>query len=143
VCDYAELISNLLKLPYMINTFVDFANEILNMPTLVVIWVFFLVTVNLCSLFFIKRREGQITLLGFLLAGALMVLIFKINGFNKFLGIAHLIVWPPVLIYIFMRSKVAEKGSMIWKWMIMLLITNSISLTIDLIDVISYILGRG
>lgn len=118
-----------------------FFKAVLSMPGPIVVWVMFLFSVNLIpALVFLETLEARVVL-GGLMAGALLqTWIFSKKGFVRLLGLGHLL-WLPMVIWLGYRVPLAEPGSPFAYALIAILVVDSLSLTIDTIDVIRYVRG--
>lgn len=115
-------------------------------------WVMLLVVVHLAAiLFVVVRRDGGwrvryqpiAILASFLLAGAFMGWLYGQVGYVRLLGLAHLVFWTPVYVWVW-RSRPADGiASLYGKYLMAYLVIAGISLLIDAIDVIRYLLGDG
>lgn len=116
------------------------------------VWVLTLVFTHLAAvLFMIHRRdsgwavrvEAIAIVASFFLAAVAMNWLFHQVGYVRLLGLAHLLFWTPVYVWIFLRRKTIGRGSMFGEYIIVYLIIVGVSLGIDLIDVVRYLLGDG
>ncbi len=119
-----------------------FFKAVLSMPGPIVVWVMFLFSVNLIpALVFLETLEARVVL-GGLMAGALLqTWIFSKKGFVRLLGLGHRVLWLPMVIWLGYRVPLAEPGSPFAYALIAILVVDSLSLTIDTIDVIRYVRG--
>ncbi|MGE0634662.1 MAG: hypothetical protein AB7O96_19775 [Pseudobdellovibrionaceae bacterium] len=105
------------------------------------LWIKLLGMVNLIlPLFFLKRREAWISIGTILVQGALMLFLFNLQGFTRLLGLAHF-GWFGLIYYFFRRLKEHPARSPFGLWLRAVIITNSVSLLIDVTDVMRYLLG--
>ncbi len=106
------------------------------------IWVALLVLLNgLVPLYFWDRIEAK-AVLGAILAGAVIQGgIFAVRGFVRLLGAGHLVVWTPLLIWLFLRLETIGTTSLFGRWIVALLVIDGISWMIDLVDVGRYLAG--
>jgi hypothetical protein len=103
-------------------------------------WVFWLVLLNLVvPVVFIDRLEAKLVIFVFVLSAATMGQLFEVYGFSKILGLAHLIFWPPLLLWLSQRWWGIDEGAM-RLWVAALFLTNAASLLIDAWDVGRYFL---
>lgn len=119
----------------------DFVAHLLQQPLWVQIWVAWMGAVNLASLAFWSRPEARKVFAAFLGAFVLMNLLFAANGFNRLLGLAHVVLWTPLVIYLVRRSRTLEAETWYGMWVRALTVTNALSLVFDYVDVIRYVLG--
>ena len=111
-------------------------------------WVMVLVLTHLVALRFVVRRgeSGKLIprpqpiaiLLSFFAAAALMSWLFAQDGYTRLLGLAHLVFWTPVWIWVLLtRSK--SEGWALRGYLGLYLVIAGLSLVIDLIDLIRYL----
>jgi hypothetical protein len=89
-----------------------------------------------------SRRDGLIVLGANVVAVVLMNLLFAQVGFVRLLGLAHIVVWLPLAIYLWRRLRggaAMHRVAMIALWVF--LATIVVSLGFDIVDVIRYIAG--
>ena len=122
--------------------FIKFNRGVLQMPVGWQLWLMLLVTANLAaSLFFLHRLEAQVVLGTMLASMVLMTLLTARFGFTRILGLGHL-PWIPLLIYLWKRLEQFPWSTFLGKWMRALILLDAISLVIDAIDVLRYVLGE-
>jgi hypothetical protein len=114
---------------------------ILAEPTYLLIWLFWLIAVNSAALFFLQRIEARWILATWLINAVLMTALAELNGYNRFLGLSHVVAWTPLLVYLWRRRGEFEGSSLVERWIRVLFVTNLISLVIDYVDVGRYLLG--
>ncbi len=127
-------------------------DAILMEPAWLQLWVLLLVLANLGSLLFVfskeegswsVRKEPIAILFGFVLAAAIMEWIFANYGYVRLLGLGHLLAWTPVYIYLLLQRERHGMTSWFGKYIHFYLLIAGISLCIDAIDVVRYLLGDG
>jgi hypothetical protein len=107
------------------------------------LWVGWLVVVNvLGGFFFIRRPEAKWVLFAMLGNAVFMSWLFDVYGFQRILGLAHVVFWTPLLVYLWGRRDRWAVSSLSGKWLAALFTTNAISLVIDYIDVARYLGGE-
>ncbi|MDA1197038.1 MAG: hypothetical protein O2779_03685 [Nanoarchaeota archaeon] len=104
------------------------------------IWLGIMGITNLLAFAFIKKREAQFTILAFSLNIPLMTFLAATFGFERILGLGHFF-WIPLVIYLTTRYKEIPIKTYYGKWVRLLMIIISISLVIDIADVVRYVLG--
>ena len=114
---------------------------IMSMPLGWQAWVFWMMIVNTASIFFLKHTEARICLAVWIPNGITMMLLAEQMGYVRLLGLSHIVWWTPLVIYLFMRRKEIDLKTPVGKWLVALLVTISLSLVIDYIDVARYIAG--
>jgi len=118
----------------MINPF-DFFGEVIAQAAWVVIWVNWLVAINMSSVFFWNKKISKIIFVTFMLSAVSMMGLYSIFGYEKILGAGH-ILWIPLLIFIL--SKLGGTDGRFKKYVVILSISIMISLVLDVADVYKY-----
>ncbi len=122
-------------------------------PMWLKIWLAFLVTANLGAVLFVAKRtaagwrprfEAIAIIAAFLLAGEFMDHLYAEHGYVRLLGLAHVVFWTPVYVWIFTRHrrKMYADTPIFAKFVVFYLVIAGISLVIDYIDVARYLLGE-
>lgn len=120
-------------------------------PTWLLTYLYILVAANLGAIFFVVQRtpngyrpryEAIAIVVAFLLAGEFMEYLYSQYGYVRLLGLAHLVFWTPVYIWVFKRRKQFASSPIFSKFVLFYLVMAGISLTIDTIDVARYLLGE-
>lgn len=115
-------------------------------------WMFLLVVSNLSALFFaVRREEGRWRIrpeaiaiaLSFLAAGAFMGWLYQQVGYVRLLGLAHLLFWGPVWVWVLARRNAIGTSSWFGRYLRVYLVVAGISLAIDAVDLVRYLLGDG
>lgn len=114
---------------------------ILGEPWWLIVWIAWLGTINLASLAFLREIEARWVLTAFLASLTTMVLLEHSYGYNRFLGLAHVIFWTPLLLYLYRRLARIVGPPRYENWLRTLLASNGISLLIDYVDVLRYLTG--
>ena len=109
--------------------------ELMNQPVWVPIWVFYLMLVNVASAGFWDMLLAQVIFVTFILSATLMMGLYSWFGFEKILGIGH-VLWIPLFIYVFME--IPNTKGIFQSYLIVLSISISVSLVFDTIDVLKY-----
>ena len=123
----------------------DINAQMAELPGAVQSWVNWLMIVFVLSVFFLKNhRPARVVLAAFLLTMPLAMGIFAIWQNIHLFALAHLIVWIPLLTYLY-RSELSQSdfkpGTPYGVWMILLVTTMVISLLFDVGDV--YLVATG
>lgn len=105
------------------------------------IWNVWLVGVNLMCLYFIGHLEAQVVFVVTLISVVLQALIYQREGFVRLMGIAHL-TWVPMFAWMAMRMDLIAAHPDLQNWLVILVATNAVSLTIDSIDVFRFARGE-
>ena len=77
----------------------------------------------------------------FFLAGAIMNFMYERVGYVRLLGLAHIIGWAPIYIYLIIKRKGIGFATLWGKYVHLYLLIAGISLVIDTIDVGRYLAG--
>jgi len=126
----------------MIQAFRDFMTGIFSLRMGWKIWLFCLMTVNFfIPAFFYHTQEAQLTIVSFFFSGIIGIVLVKIQGFTRLLGLMHT-PWIPLEIYLIWQLNMYPASQPMGLWIRGLIILNGISLIIDLLDVVRYILGE-
>ncbi len=107
-------------------------------------WLGWMILLNLIvsSFYFRRHQEARFILFAFLVQGVIMAVIADTLGFVRLLGIAHIIFWTPLMVYLFKRVTIVRDDQPYFIYIITVLVTNCLSLVIDYVDVGRYILGE-
>ncbi len=109
--------------------------ELIQQPIWIPVWVLILMIVNVSSAGFWNESLAKVIFAAFMLSAMLMMGLYSRFGFEKILGMGH-IIWLPLLVYVLMRIPAARdtfKGYLIvWS------IFTVISLVFDVVDVWKY-----
>ena len=123
------------------NAFIKFNKGLMKMPIMVRLWLMLLMVVNLIvPLFFLNRLEAQVVVITFLASAMLMTMLTARSGFNRLLGLGH-ILWIPLLIFLGVRIDQIPASDFFGNWVRVLMVINAVSLIIDAVDVTRYIAG--
>lgn len=89
-----------------------------------------------------SRKVALAALIANIPAGLGTAWIYQYMGYVKLLGLAHIIFWTPLAVYLYMQLKRSDLPQ--WpRWIIMVaLATLAISLAFDYTDALRYILGE-
>ena len=114
---------------------------ILSEPWWLIAWAGWMAVINMTSLFFLRETEARWVLVAFLGSFVMMSVLFYVNGYNRFLGLAHIVFWTPLLFFLYRRLSRIVGPRLYENWIRILLATNGISLVVDYVDVLRYLLG--
>jgi hypothetical protein len=78
---------------------------ILSEPLYLQIWIFWLIVINTACIFFPRQVEARWVLAAWMASIVLMTALFELNGYNRLLGLAHVISWTPLLVYLHRRRE--------------------------------------
>jgi hypothetical protein len=113
-------------------------------PLALRIWVAWLVAINTASVLFVwKRVEARWVLLAWTLVIPLMGAMHAVFGYARILGVAHIAVWAPLVVWLWMRRDgwraLESPGD---KWIALVLLSNAVSLGFDYVDLVRFLAGR-
>lgn len=89
------------------------------------------------------RRECIAILLSAIIGAVIMDWLYANYGYVRLLGLGHLLAWTPAYVYILMRRKRIGFHSWFGRYIHFYILIAGISLTIDAVDVVRYLLGDG
>ncbi len=116
-------------------------SHILGEPLWLQAWVGWLVIVNTASLLFSARVEARWVLAAWLCNLVFMSALYEWNGYNRLLGLSHVVWWTPLLVYLFRRRELVPRAGAFGRWIRILVLSDAASLVIDYVDVLRYALG--
>jgi hypothetical protein len=96
--------------------------------------------INLSSVFFLPRTEAWVVLGTGLLAATIMTVLHAKLGYVRLLGIGHF-VWIPMLIWLVFRLDHIQEGTLLYGWLLTLIVMDTVSLLIDIVDLVRYVRG--
>lgn len=106
------------------------------------VWLLALMAVNFfIPVYFISHLEAQLTIAAFFAGGMIGMVLVKVQGFTRLLGLMH-ILWIPLVIYLAGQLSVFPPDHLFDLWIRGVLILNGISLLIDFVDVLRYFRGE-
>lgn len=124
------------------NVMIDFFRTLLLMKKPWVIWVGMLLAANMVApLFFIETIEAQAVLAAAMAGAMIQMVIFGNQGFVRLLGIGH-VFWIPLVLWLLTRLDTDTLETPFGMWLGAVMVLNSLSLLIDVVDVIRYIKGE-
>src|SRR5262245_16329289 len=85
--------------------------EIAREPFWIQAWIYWILFVNSASLLFVRRAEGRFVLLAWIASLVTMDRLFDAFGYTRILGLAHVIWWTPLVIYLFRRRARFGEGA--------------------------------
>lgn len=119
-------------------------SHILNQAPWLVAWVIWLVFVNVVSaVFAIRHWEARWVLVAFVVNVPLMNLLYDSFGFVRILGLSHIIVWTPLLVFLVLRRSRFNPRTPFGAWIGVLVLTNGVSLLVDYVDLARFLMGDG
>lgn len=121
---------------------IGLTRSILKMPLPWLVWVMLLVLVNfLVPLFYIQTLEAKLAIAAVLSGAVIQSFIHSKLGFVRLLGLGH-ILWIPLVIWLGFRLTDIGLENPFGIWLASLVLINTVSLVIDVIDVIRFISGE-
>ena len=118
----------------------DFVRNIFKMPVVWWPWMAGLPLINLSSVFFLPRTEAWVVLGTGLLAATIMTVLHAKLGYVRLVGIGHF-VWIPMLIWLVFRLDHILGGTLFYRWLLTLIAVDTVSLLIDIVDLVRYLRG--
>lgn len=116
--------------------------DIMAQPLWLQVWVGWMALVNMAALLFLRRIEARWVAAAMLVAFPVMNVLHAWFGYQRILGLAHVVAWTPLLIYLWRRRAQWDLSSLSGKWLLVLFATNLVSLVIDYADVARYLTGE-
>lgn len=126
----------------MLRLIIDFTRSLLAMPKHWLVWVGLMAAANLVGPFFwLGAYEARVTLLAFMLAASLQMVVFHRLGFVRLLGAGHS---PWLLLVPWLAIRLASGGlhSAFDYWLLSVIVLNGLSLIIDATDVVRWLRGE-
>jgi len=121
---------------------VKFHKKFFKLPMPVVLWMGVLAGLNgMGPLFFLGRPEAWVVLVVFLVSAAMMMMLAEFNGFNRMMGVGH-ILWLPLLVYLWARIGAHPAAEPFGAWMRLVMLLNAASLVFDMVDITRYMRGE-
>lgn len=113
-------------------------------PQWVVWWIRFMGLVIFLSVpFAFVRVEARWMVLVALVTVPFMLWLYSIFGYQRILGLGHVIPWTPFVIYLWRRRDHWHvKQTLAGKWLALLFVVMTASLVMDYADVARYIAGE-
>lgn len=116
-------------------------------------WITWMAIVNLAAILFLAQwRDGGLRL-GFIEAFVILAVLppivifmewlFAQTGYTRLLGLAHIVFWGPLAIWLWTRLDRHPWETIFGKYLRVFLATIGISLAFDVTDVVRYLLGDG
>lgn len=96
--------------------------------------------INLSSIFFLPKTEAWAVLGTGLLAATIMTVLHAKLGYVRLLGVGHF-VWFPMLIWMVFRLDLIPRGTLFRGWILTLIAMDTLSLVIDIVDLVRYLRG--
>lgn len=116
-----------------------FFTELMQQPIWILLWVVFLMIINVASILFWNEPLAKVIFVTFMLSAIFMMGLYSRFGFEKILGMGH-VLWIPLLVYVLMEVQAANDAFKIY--LIILSVTFVVSLVFDIVDVWKYFTCR-
>ena len=113
--------------------------ELMQQPVWIPVWVLILMSINVVSVAFWNEPLAKVIFVTFMLSVMLMMGLYSRFGFEKILGMGH-ILWIPLLVYVLMEIPTARDTFK--SYLIILSISIAISLVFDIVNVWKYFTDR-
>ena len=113
--------------------------ELTQQPVWVPVWVLFLMIINVASVGFWNEPLAKAIFVTFMLSAMLMMGLYSRFGFEKILGLGHLL-WIPLVAYVL--TEIPAAGDTFKRYLIILSVSIIISLGFDIVDVWRYFSSR-
>lgn len=105
-------------------------------------WVYWMAVLNTASiLFVIQRVEARWVLAAWILNTLLISFLYETFGYTRILGLSHIILWTPLLAYLWSRRSHFTAGTWADRYFIVLGATILVSLIFDYVDLVRYFMG--
>lgn len=125
----------------MFETMTEFQEAMKSLHPAWQVWTQLLLLMNLVvPLIFFKKKEAWISIGTILIQIMVMMLLFEIQGFTRLLGLAHF-GWFGLIYYFSRRLPENPSNTLFGKWLRGVIVVNSISLLIDVTDVVRYLVN--
>jgi hypothetical protein len=118
----------------------DLLKNMFKMPVVWWPWMAGLPLMNLSSIFFLPRTEAWVVLGTGLLAATLMTALHAKLGYVRLVGVGHF-VWIPMLIWLAFRLETIREDTFFRGWILSLMAMDTVSLVLDIMDLIRYLRG--
>lgn len=126
----------------MIATMTGFMRALIAMPGHWVAWLGALLLVNLIApLFLLGAIEARVVLAALFVGAMIQMAIFARLGFVRLLGLGHA-PWLALVPWLWMRLDQAEAGTLLYAWLVAVIVLDGASLVIDSVDVARYLRGE-
>jgi len=125
----------------MIKLINEFTIKLFSIPIGWRVWLCVLMFFNMVlPMVFINSLEARLTLLAFLISFVTGLILYKKQGFTRLLGFMHWS-WVPLLYFLCTALGATEADHLFGMWLRGLIILNGISLILDIIDILRYLMG--
>lgn len=116
------------------------------LPGWVQMWMNWMLFIFLASIIFVWKQKGaRWALLSFIISMPVGMLVFYLSNTVHLLGIVHLLLWTPLLVYMLLKEIKLDGfkfQSPYGLWVILLIATITISLLFDIRDIVLVAMGQ-
>ena len=109
-------------------------------PFWIAAWIYWMIFINGLSVCFVGHSEGRWVLAAGIALLATMYLLSLRFGDSRILGLAHLVWWTPLVVYLFRRRAGFGVGGF-GGWARLLVLTNAAALVVQAAGVLRFLLG--
>ena len=106
------------------------------------VWLGILVLSTIPIILFIRRPEARWTILTMILSVVTMQFMYEQLGLTRLLGVAHLLYWGPLMVYLIPRINLYEVNTVWGAYFRYYVFLWMITLIVDYIDLIRYLAGN-
>ena len=126
---------------------INFISDVLAQRVAVQLWVIWMTAaIFVVPVLLLKhessRREGKVILASSIVLAIVMVLWYAQVGYTRILALPHILIWTPLLVYLYLRRTNLASPSPVRRMTTVLVLTIVVSLAFDCTDVIRYLLGE-
>lgn len=125
----------------MMKAMIGFNRHILTMPVFWQLWIALLFLTNMAAVFFLPRVEAVVVLVSLGIGAMMQIGLFDRYGFVRLLGAGHFH-WILMIGWLVTRLPAIPSGSAYRSWVLAVIVVCSISLVIDIVDVIRFARGE-
>ena len=109
-------------------------------PFWIQVWIVWVVLVNAASVCFLSRAEARWVAAAGVANLATMLLLYAASGDVRSLGLAHLLWWTPLVVYLFRRRAGFGEGGF-GGWARLLVLTNTAALAVYAAGALRFLFG--
>lgn len=123
----------------------NFISDVLAQPVAIQLWVVWMIAaIFVVPALLLKyesvRCEGKVILASSIVLAVLMLLWYSQVGYTRILALPHILIWTPLLVYLYSRRTNLSSPSQVRRMTTVLVLTIVVSLVFDITDVIRYVL---
>ena len=113
-------------------------------PLWVQYWIQFMSAVMILAIpFALVRVEARWAVLVMVLSAPAMVALHSAIGYQRLLGVVHVVIWTPFVVYLWRRrDRWRVQETLAGKWILVLFLTMIASLALDYVDVARWLMGE-